>query len=274
MGQPNTPSQQSTGRKPLGWSKLSGEIKNLIYNHALKADVTLSINMIPQREGGPRLYIDNDEPNHLVPNLLLLNKQTYNETVPILYGENHFRFTWDKALLAWLAQLERQPDLGFLGRLVLSQQPANPAVFDNAYGPVTWVRKITFQPWCAAWPTQFRALHRAMVKTTRLESFVVELKRYLEPATAAERLHSVDTAQKWLRELGSTAEARNAAIDCIFTLPFDKQALGSVVPWESLWGMHFVDFVQQVAEGDRAEFRERLKALVASDVATLGLMGT
>lgn len=274
MGQPNTPSPQSASNKRFCWSKLSGEIKNLIYNHALKADVTLRISMIPQREGGPRLYIDNDDPNHLVPNLLLLNKQTYNEAVPILYGENHFRFTWDKALLAWLAQLERQPDLGFLERLALNQQPANPAVLDNAYGPLTWVRNITFQPWCAAWPTQFRALHRAMAKATRLESFVVELKKYLEPATAAERLHSVDTAQKWLRELGSTAEARNAAIDSIFTLPFDKQALGSVVPWESLWGMHFVDFVQQVPERDRAEFRERLKALVASDVATLGLMGT
>ncbi|KKY23676.1 hypothetical protein UCDDS831_g02897 [Diplodia seriata] len=86
--------------KHFRWAGLPGEIKNLIYKHALTTPTPIDAHKrISFFEKGPAL--------NLVPALLRLNKKTYAETAPILYGENTFTFTCEEKLAAWLRRMDR-----------------------------------------------------------------------------------------------------------------------------------------------------------------------
>ncbi|KAL1639994.1 hypothetical protein SLS58_007420 [Diplodia intermedia] len=86
--------------KHFRWADLPGELKNLIYKHALTTPAPIDAHKrISFFEKGPTL--------NLVPALLRLNKQTYAETAPILYGENTFTFTCEEKLAAWLRRADR-----------------------------------------------------------------------------------------------------------------------------------------------------------------------
>ncbi|KAL0257554.1 hypothetical protein SLS55_008368 [Diplodia seriata] len=96
------PAAAAAARNIFRWADLPGELKNLIYKHALTTPAPI--------DAHKRISLFDKPPTlNLVPALLLLNKQTYAEAAPILYGENKFVFTSELKLRAWLRRVERPP---------------------------------------------------------------------------------------------------------------------------------------------------------------------
>ncbi|KAL1627723.1 hypothetical protein SLS56_006172 [Neofusicoccum ribis] len=89
------------------WNDLSGEIKNRIYDYALTEAKPIRLHVDLDGTVNPIFRDDDPIRRAIVPNLLLINKQTYSEGAPLLY-HNHLSFCDPETLYYFFKRLSPQ----------------------------------------------------------------------------------------------------------------------------------------------------------------------
>lgn len=173
------------------WDDLPGEIKNLIYEHALchKPDPVLI--GLTSRGLYHKTTTCHGKSRTLVPNILLVNKQIYAEGIPILYGDNVLQFKYTYIFSVFCRHL-RAPTLELVESIIISNYNSISCFYVHEIKSA--FRKL------ATDATNLRSL----VLTDHPDSYIGTTKDSVQ--------QFYDVAKDWVMSLGRNKDERQMAV--------------------------------------------------------------